>query len=109
MLWEHLVLNELHAHFGRAPIHYWRSKHGNEVDFVIAERGRPPIALECKWSAGDFDPSGVRAFRAIYPNGPNIVVASDVDRTHTRTSGGVPVTFVALNSLIERLTTHRKP
>jgi predicted AAA+ superfamily ATPase len=109
VLWEHLVLNELHAHLGRAPIHYWRSKHGSEVDFVIAERGRPPVALECKWSAGDFDPAGLKAFRAIYPNGPNIVVASDVDRTHTRASGGVPITFVALNSLIERLTTHRKP
>ena len=41
-LWEHLVLNELHAHYGRAPVHYWRTKHGNEIDFVLARRGHPP-------------------------------------------------------------------
>ena len=48
LLWEHLVLNELQAHLGRAPIHYWRSKHGNEVDFVIASRTQPPTAIECR-------------------------------------------------------------
>ena len=105
VLWEHLVLNELHAHLGREPIRYWRSKHGSEIDFVIAGRGRAPIAIECKWSAADFDPSGVKAFRAAYPHGPTFVVASDVDRTHTRAAAGIPITFVALNALIERLTT----
>ncbi len=29
LLWEHLVLNELHAHLDRRAIHYWRQKHGN--------------------------------------------------------------------------------
>jgi predicted AAA+ superfamily ATPase len=107
VLWEHFVLNELHAHLGREPIRYWRSKHGSEIDFVIARRGRPPIAVECKWSAGEFDPAGVRAFRAAYPEGENYVVASDVDRTHTRTARGVAVTYVGLNGLIERLTSYR--
>jgi uncharacterized protein len=106
VLWEHLVLNELHAHLGREPIRYWRSKHGSEIDFVIAGRGRAPIAIECKWSARDFDPSGVKAFRAAYPHGPTFVVASDVGRTHTRTAGGIPVTYVTLNALVERLTAH---
>ena len=106
VLWEHLVLNELHAHLGREPIRYWRSKHGSEIDFVIAGRGRAPIAIECKWSAREFDPAGVKAFRAAYPHGPTFVVTSDVDRTHTRTAGGIPVTYVTLNALVERLTTH---
>ena len=109
VLWEHLVLNELHAHLGREPIRYWRSKHGSEIDFVIARRGRPPVGIECKWSATQFDSSGVRAFRAAYPDGPTFVVASDVDRSHTRAIAGIPVTFVALNALIARLTTRREP
>jgi predicted AAA+ superfamily ATPase len=33
-------------------IHYWRSKHWNEIDFVLASRGQPLTAIECKWSAG---------------------------------------------------------
>ena len=109
VLWEHFVLNELHAHLGREPIRYWRSKHGNEIDFVIAGRGRPPVVIECKWSAGEFDLSGVKVFRAAYPEGENFVVASDVDRTHTRTARGVAVTYVPLNGLIEQLTTRREP
>lgn len=36
VLWEHLVLKELHARFGRGPDHDWRTKHGSEVDFVLA-------------------------------------------------------------------------
>ena len=104
-----MQLNELHAHLGREPIRYWRSKHGNQIDFVIAGRGRPPIAIECKWSAGEFDPSGVRAFRAAYPDGPTFVVASDVDRTYTRPVAGIPVTFVGPNALIKWLMTRREP
>lgn len=108
ILWEHFVLNELHAHLGREPIRYWRSKHGNEIDFVIAGRGRPPIAVECKWSAKEFDPSGIRAFRAVYPEGDNFVVAADVDRTHTRAARGIPVTYVGLRGLVERLTSQHE-
>ena len=74
-LWEHLVLNELHAHSGRQAIHYWRTKHGAEVDFVLARAARPPVAIECKWSADEFDAAGLRAFRSRYPTGPNLVVA----------------------------------
>jgi len=36
VLWEHLVLNELQVHVDRSRVHYWRTKHGNEVDFVLA-------------------------------------------------------------------------
>jgi hypothetical protein len=100
-------VGKLHVHLGRRPIRCWRSKHGHEVDFVVAERGRAPIAVECRWSAGDFDPSGIKSFRAIYPNGPTFVVASDVDRPHTRASGEIPVTVVALRDLIEQLAGRR--
>ncbi|MBL8142507.1 MAG: ATP-binding protein [Acidobacteria bacterium] len=98
-LWEHLVLNELHAHVGREPVHYWRTKHGAEVDFIVARRGDPPVAIECKWSADEFDAAGMLAFRAKYPQGPNYVVASDATRSYTRTHRGLRVSFVPLARL----------
>lgn len=100
LLWEHFVLNELQAHAGREPIHYWRSKHGNEVDFVLVARGRPPAAIECKWSARDFDAANLRAFRHRYPRGQNFVVARDVDRAFSRRYGDLAVRFLGLDSLV---------
>lgn len=98
-LWEHIVLNELHARHGRAPVHYWRSKHGNEVDFILARRGQPPTTIECKWSADHFDPAGIKAFRHRYPAGENLVVANDVDRAFTKRFGDLSVRFVGLGAL----------
>ena len=98
-LWEHVVLNELHARYGRAPLHYWRTKHGNEIDFVLARRGQPPTAIECKWTADHFDPAGLRAFRNRYPQGDNWVVAHDVDRAFTKRFGGHAVRFVGLGAI----------
>ena len=108
-LWEHLVLNELQAHLGRPPIHYWRSKHGNEVDFVVASRGQPPTAIECKWSSGEFDPTHLRAFRRRYPAGVNFVVSADVETPRTRRAGEITVDVVSLRDLLERLMTPRPP
>jgi predicted AAA+ superfamily ATPase len=98
-LWEHLVLNEIHAVLQTRDVHYWRSKHGNEVHFVLVERGSPPVAIECKWSADELDPSGLKAFRNRYPRGHNIVVAADVDEPLTQRPGGVPVRLLGLNAL----------
>jgi hypothetical protein len=100
-LWEHLVLNELHAHVGREQVRYWRTKHGNEIDFVIVGRGRPPVAVECKWASSEFDPAGMNVFRAAYPDGANLVVAADVSpgRPYDRTVGRLHVRFVALADL----------
>ena len=102
-LWEHLVLNELHAHFGRSAVRYWRSKHGNEVDFVVPFSPREPHAVECKWTSGDFDPASLQAFRRRYPKGQNFVVASDVKQAFTKRFGEISVRFVSLAGLIERL------
>ena len=109
LLWEHLVLNELQAHLGRPPIHYWRSKHGNEVDFVIASRSQPPTAIECKWSSGEFDPTHLRAFRSRYPAGVNFVVSADVETSRTRRFGELTVEVVSLRGLLERLIAPRPP
>ncbi len=95
-LWEHLVLNEIQAHVDRARLHYWRTKHGNEVDFVLAAPGGAPTVIECKWMAEHFDPAGVHAFRRRYPKGMNLVVASDVTQAFSKRYGTDQVRFIGL-------------
>ena len=107
VLWEHFVLNELHGRLQVQDVRYWRDKHGHEVDFVLAPRGRDPIAIECKWSAQELDPSTLRSFRHAYPAGPNFLVAQDADRSYTRRYGKRAVTVLSLPALIERLSSKR--
>jgi hypothetical protein len=101
-LWEHLVLNELHAHVGRGAIRYWRTKHGSEVDFVLVRHGRAPVAVECCWSAADFEPAAMRSFRGAYPGGASFVVSADTPDSGSceRTYGPLRVTFVSARDLV---------
>jgi predicted AAA+ superfamily ATPase len=103
VLWEHYVLNELQAQLQTRRINYWRDKRGHEVDFVLAERGRHPIAIECKWSAAGFDPSGLQAFRRQYEKGENYVVVNDVGKTVRRSLGKIAVTLTTIPGLIKAL------
>jgi len=103
-LWEHFVLNEVQATRQIRGLRYWRDKRGHEVDFVVAIRGEPPLAIECKWSADEFDPSGLAAFRRQYPEGDNYVVSHDVGRSYRRKHVGLDVRYLPLSSLINRLT-----
>jgi len=100
-LWEHFVLNELHGHLQTRTVGYWRDKRGHELDFVMTERGRTPVAIECKWAADRFDPASLLAFRRRYPQGSNFVVANDVSRPWTRRFDSLEVRFVSLRGLIE--------
>jgi len=102
-LWEHFVLNELQGRLQRRAVHQWRNKHGAEVDFVLPRRGAGPIAIESRWSAGSFEPAGMRAFRRLYPSGESFLVASDITRAYARELAGVRVQFVSLEELIARL------
>jgi len=105
VLWEHFVLNEIQGRLQHRALRYWRNKHGAEVDFVLERRGGPPIAIECTWTAAGFSPSGLLAFRRLYPGGESFVVAPDVTVPYTRTVAGVSVQFVSLETLIARLMT----
>lgn len=96
-------MNEMHAYMQSREIRYWRDKRGHEVDFVLARRAGAPIAIECKWSASEFDPANVRSFLHQYPLGAALVVARDVDRPFRRRHGDISVEFVGLRGLIERL------
>jgi len=102
-LWEEYVLNELHALLPKRAIHYWRDKHGHEVDFVLLRKGKPPLALECKWSVAAVDLRNLRSFRSRHPQGENWIVAHDTGRAFTRTDDDLRVTFLGLPALAERL------
>jgi predicted AAA+ superfamily ATPase len=102
-LWEHYVLNEIYAQTQSMRALYWRDKRGHEVDFVLVKRQGEPVAIECKWSASEFDAANIRAFRLRYPTGSNYVVAQDVERSFSRTYGDVHVRFVSLAGLIKAI------
>lgn len=102
-LWEHVVLNELHAHSQRRQIQYWRSKQQQEIDFVLPGRGSTPIAIECKWRSDDFASNNLQVFRRFYPKGKNYVVASDVQEPFERRHGDVTVRHVNLSTLTEEV------
>ncbi len=79
ILWEHLVLEHLQAHFHEATIRYWRDKSGREVDFVLAT-GRDTVdAIECKWDPKAYDTSALKIFRSYYPKGKNYLVCPSAD------------------------------
>ncbi len=103
LLWEHFVLNELMARLQTRRLLYWRDKRGHEIDFVWALRGAEPLAIECKWSAADFDPSNLLAFRRRYPSGGNVVVTSDTGRPWKKKYSDVEVRFLGLEMLVQEL------
>jgi predicted AAA+ superfamily ATPase len=105
ILWEHFVLNEVMANLQSRDVHYWRDKRGHEVDFVLTPRRGKPLAIECKWSANDFEAANLLALRKQYPHGENIVVARDVERAFQRHYGAIVVHFEGLRSLVRRLAT----
>ena len=84
-------------------INYWRDKRGHEIDFVLMSKENKPIALECKWTANDFNPKNLLSFRQLYPEGNNYVVAQDVDRSYVREYRSIKVHFVGLDELVRML------
>lgn len=108
ILWEHFVLNEVLAWTQSRRISYWRDKQKHEIDFVLARKPDEPVAIECKWSAGDFDPGNLKVFRRIYPKGDNFVVASDVTKAFSKNYGTVSVRFVGLQELIQNIQRPKK-
>jgi uncharacterized protein len=103
-LWEHYVLNELTAGLQTTDLRYWRNKRGHEVDLVWAPHGRNPLAIECKWSTRDFDPTGLQVFARAYPQAELWVVSPDAKPAFTREYGQIKVRFVTLEVLLGQLT-----
>jgi len=103
MLWEHYVLNEIHARLQRRDVRTWRDKQHHEIDFVLQRSPRDVTAIECKWSADQFDPANLKVFRGLHPKGTNFVVTSDVGIPFRKDYRGLLVDFVNLEGLIAAL------
>jgi predicted AAA+ superfamily ATPase len=95
VLWEHVVLEHLQAHFPDTPVRYWRDKSGREVDFVLAHRRDEVDAVECKWESGAFDSAALRVFRSYYPKGRNYLVTPAAPTPYSKSYGGLRVTICA--------------
>lgn len=91
VLWEHMVLEHLQAHFPDTPIRYWRDKSGREVDFVLTQRRDEVDALECKWDPGNLDASALTIFRSYYPKGRNFLVTPSGDPAYSKRYGKLDV------------------
>ena len=99
-LWEHFVLNEVHSQLQTRRISYWRDKRGHEVDFVYVRRGKAPVAIECKWSADEFDAGSLLAFRRQYVRRARTTSSpGTLTGIIRRSFQGVSVKFVALAEL----------
>lgn len=103
-LWEHYVLNELTAHLQATNLRYWRDKQGHEIDLVWTPRGKPPVAIECKWSSRDFDPRNMLVFARHYPKATLLVTAHDAKPAFTKEYGEARVHFLTLDNLTDRIT-----
>jgi hypothetical protein len=99
LLWEHVVLEHLQAHFPETPARYWRDKSGNEVDFVLPRRRDEVDAIECKWTVGAFDSAALKVFRSAYPKGRNFLVSPAGDPRHVRRYGKLEVTVCTPSDL----------
>jgi predicted AAA+ superfamily ATPase len=106
-LWEHYVLNELHARLQTRSIQYWRDKRGHEVDFVIRRHAMQLLAIECKMASANFDAANLVAFRKAHPKGINLLVAADVAKPFHELHAGLKIEFVGLEGLIARVTAKR--
>lgn len=109
-MWEHCVLNEINGNLQTRTINYWRDKRGHEIDFIIFNRSQNKLtAIECKFnvSADDAVSSSIaknfEVFRSFYPDGDNLVVASNIDIPYTRKYNDLTITFLNIKDLISRL------
>jgi predicted AAA+ superfamily ATPase len=95
ILWEHIVLEHLQAHWPDLPIRYWRDKAGREVDFVLVRSRDRVDAIECKWNPAELDPVPLRTFRAHYPKGQNYLVTPHEGPAYARRFGPLVLSVCA--------------
>lgn len=103
VLWKLCVLNELAATCQGRGLHYWRSRRGHEVDFVMTRKRGEPAAVMCAWPSEAFDPAPFKAFRRRYPKGHSWVVSPDILLPFHRAVGRFDTTFTNLEGLAREL------
>lgn len=104
ILLEHIVLNELLSQFPSCKLQYWRDKAKHEIDFIFFKnrRQQQPTAIECKWSANNFNPKNLHKFRSRYPDGNNFVITNDINKAYTRNFDDIKVTFINIHQLVSQ-------
>lgn len=70
-------------------LRYFRDVDGREVDFVVAEKGRPQMLVECKWDDAESDGS-LRYLKQRFPNAAAWQI-SMVGRKDFQTGEGIRV------------------
>jgi predicted AAA+ superfamily ATPase len=100
ILWEHLVLEHLQAHFPDTSVHYWRDKQGREMDFVLAHRRDEVDVIECKWNSTAFDSTALELFRSYYPKGRNFLVSPSGSPGYVKQFGSHPVRVCTPTELV---------
>jgi len=83
-IFETNVYSELVKHYGRESIHFWRTKSGQEIDFIL-ERGSSLTPIEAKTNFGQYHARTLTQFSTRYHSLPGIVVAIDGEPTSTHT------------------------
>lgn len=103
---EHFLLMELMAYRGlkqkRFDIHYWRTKTGLEVDFIL---GDAEVAIEVKISTQVHaeDLRGIKAFCEEHPNTHAIVVSQDAAPRKLLINERVSINILPWRSFLEQL------
>lgn len=90
-LWENLVLDELLAVYPASAVHYWRDKSHREIDFVIERPGGRVDGIEAKVNPDALEADALRVFRAIYPEGENVVVSPFVKEPYRMRKGTLEI------------------
>lgn len=104
-LWEHIVLNELHAELQTKNIYYWRDKRGHEIDFVLKEKGSAPLAIECKWKMREEGRQNrnIRAFLKQYSNSKVFIITSDAQKTYYKKLDSAKITVIDPPAFIDMI------
>lgn len=103
LLLEHMVLDLLRAHYPESEIYYWRDKQQREIDFVLSGKGGEVTAIECKWTARTLQPKNLDAFRALYPEGRNLIVVGQTGDGFSRKIGEHRVEVCSVQDLAGKL------
>lgn len=103
ILWEHFVLNELQARLQTRAFRYWRDKQKHEIDIILDQAQKPPIAIECKWKAANFNDTHIASFAKAYPDAKILVVTTDTPRPYTKRYAGTTLHFTNLEDCVTQL------
>lgn len=77
------------------------------MDFVWKARGRPPVAIECKWRAEQAGGRAFATFRSLYPDASCWVIAADRETLIRRHRKEGEVVELGLANLPGLIASHR--